>query len=59
MSPTPEFHKGDRVEVPHRQCEGQVTERWYSEGNDSWIYRVILQTDGITTGIYQGKNLEQ
>jgi len=56
---TPKYNKGDRVEVPHRQVNGEIIERWFNQANDSWIYRVIMHSEDVGTGIYQEKNLEQ
>jgi hypothetical protein len=58
-NPTPKYNKGDRVEVPHRNTEGEIAEQWYNEPNNSWVYRVMMHEDDLSHGIYQEKNLEQ
>jgi hypothetical protein len=56
--PTPEYDIGDRVGIPHINTYGEVSERWWSDNNKSWIYRVYRSGDGGVK-IYQEKNLNQ
>lgn len=55
-NPTPEYEKGDRVELEHKKAEGIVVNRWWSEGNESWVYTV--KRDG-EVNIYQERHLNQ
>lgn len=56
---TPKYNNGDRVEIPHLNSEGEILERWWSEGNDSWIYRVYRVGSDRNIKVYQEKNLNQ
>lgn len=58
-SPTPKYNIGDRVEIPHRNTHGEVSERWWSDDNNSWIYRVYRADGDRRVKIYQEKNLSQ
>jgi hypothetical protein len=55
---TPRYNPGDRVQIPHRNNEGEIVERWYSDTNESWVYRVAMGGP-VQMGIYQEKNLTQ
>lgn len=57
--PTPEFNKGDRVEIPHRKTEGEVVDRFWNESAETWIYRIYRAGGDRSVKIYQEKHLEQ
>jgi len=56
--PTPKYNKGDRIELKSHRASGVISERWWSETNNTWLYR-ISRNDDDKIGVYQEKNLSQ